>query len=352
MSFEDGLAALNLQMPPRVPRTEYSAERHWDLVKAVTGLEVGPDSPPDVQQRASIAFMQAWNWDFYWNILLTNQEFGQLHTNMGHAAYTAEGVDKVAAGKAAFDDPDKVLAFDPMETFGRRDHRELVGRFERHYAQAVADMPFCLNMTGTYITLISGLIDLLGWDMLLLTAAVDADGFGRLCNRYAQWMQQYFDALADSNVPVVMVHDDIVWTSGPFIRPDWYRRYVFPNYKKFFDPLLQAGKKIVYTSDGNYTEFLDDVVAAGVHCVVMEPTTDMEYFAQRYGRTHAFVGNADTRILLSGSRDDIRAEVQRCMDIGKPCPGFFMAVGNHIPANTPVENAMYYNQVYQELGLR
>ena len=32
--------------------------------------------------------------------------------------------------------------------------------------------------------------------------------------------------------------------------------------------------------------------------------------------------------------------------------GFFMAVGNHIPANTPVENALYYNEVYEELSRR
>jgi hypothetical protein len=26
-----------------------------------------------------------------------------------------------------------------------------------------------------------------------------------------------------------------------------------------------------------------------------------------------------------------------------------MAVGNHIPPNTPVENALYYNEVFEEL---
>jgi len=29
-----------------------------------------------------------------------------------------------------------------------------------------------------------------------------------------------------------------------------------------------------------------------------------------------------------------------------------MAVGNHIPANTPVESALYYNEVYEELCRR
>jgi uroporphyrinogen-III decarboxylase len=66
------------------------------------------------------------------------------------------------------------------------------------------------------------------------------------------------------------------------------------------------------------------------------------YIAQKYGKTHVFIGNADTRILLSGPKEKIRAEVERCMAIGKHCPGFFMNVGNHIPANTPVENALYY----------
>ena len=40
------------------------------------------------------------------------------------------------------------------------------------------------------------------------------------------------------------------------------------------------------------------------------------------------------------------------MNIGSDCPGFFLAVGNHIPANVPVENAIYYNQCYEELAWR
>ena len=55
---------------------------------------------------------------------------------------------------------------------------------------------------------------------------------------------------------------------------------------------------------------------------------------------------------MNGSKDDIFREVKRCVDIGKKCPGFFMAVGNHIPANTPVENALYYNEVFEQLRSR
>ena len=93
-------------------------------------------------------------------------------------------------------------------------------------------------------------------------------------------------------------------------------------------------------------------VTSGINAFAMEPLTDMSYIGEKYGKTHAFVGNADTRILLSGTKDDIKAEVKRCMDIGKKCPGFFMAVGNHIPPNTPVDNVLYYNDIYEEMSKR
>lgn len=38
MSYIDGLAAFNLEMPDRVPRTEYSAAQHWSLIKQVQEL--------------------------------------------------------------------------------------------------------------------------------------------------------------------------------------------------------------------------------------------------------------------------------------------------------------------------
>lgn len=354
MSYEDGMAAINLEMPGRVPRTEYSAASHWDLISAVTGQEVTVDSPGDLKNRAARAFMgpDGWNYDFHWSTGIGRGDLGKWCTRMGHAVYAAGGVDYSTDIHSPFESAEEVLAFDPLTELPDVPHAELVARFEKMYRNNCENRPDGVNMTGIYITCISGLIDLFGWELLLEACGTDPDAFGELTNRYALWIQRYFDALGEANVPVVMVHDDIVWTQGPFVRPDWYRKYVFPNYKKYFAPLHDSGKKIMYTSDGNYSEFIDDIAACGVHGFVMEPMTDMAYIAEKYGKTHVFVGNADTRILLMGTREEIRAEVERCMAIGKDCPGFFMAVGNHIPANTPVENALYYNEIYEELSKR
>ena len=352
MSYADGWAAINLEMPDRVPRTEYSVENHWSLVSIVTGIQVDSSSPLALRQKASEAFIKAWNYDFRWSVLIHNEIFGDLCTKMGHAVYASGGVDYNNDIHSPFSDPDDVLNFDPMKAYQKVDKKLWINKFEEHYAKNCNSYPDAVNVTGIYVTCMSGLIEMFGWDLLLCAAGYDSEGFGKVTNRYAEYIQEYFNALADSKVPVVMVHDDIVWTEGAFLHPDWYKKYIFPNYKKFFAPILESGKKIIFTSDGTYTEFIDDIAACGVHGFVMEPTTDMKYVAEKYGKTHSFIGNADTRVLLFGTKEDIYNEVKRCMDIGKSCPGFFMAVGNHIPANTPVENALYYNDIYEKLSKR
>lgn len=352
MSYMDGLAALNLEMPSRVPRTEYSAEGHWALINAVLNTHVSAHSPKAERDAASRAFMKAWNYDLQWSVDVFPEEFGEVRTRMGHANYAAENVDFSNRISSYFQDVDEVLAFDAMEMLPQRAHSDLVNWFNTAYRSKCEAAPDAVNMVGTYVTAMSGMIDLFGWEYLLTALGEDPEQFGKVLTRYSDWMYRYYEALADCDSPVIMVHDDIVWTSGAFVSPAWYREFVFPCYKRYFAPLKEAGKKILFTSDGTYTAFVDDIADCGVHGFVMEPTTDMAYIAEKYGKTHAFVGNADTRILLSGTREEIAAEVKRCMDIGKNCPGFIMAVGNHIPANTPVENALWYNECYERMSKR
>lgn len=352
MSYTDGWAAINLEMPRRIPRTEYSAEGHWELITAVTGIDVGVDSSAERKAEASRAFRLAWNYDFFWSTLIGRGEFGAWCTDMGHAEYAAGGVDRRDTIHCPFSDPEQVLSFDPWKALGERDRAELVQRFEEHYRANCEAHDSGVNMTGVYVTLVSGFVDLFGWDMLLLAAGTDMQRFGALANRYASWVQQYFDALGQADVPVVMIHDDIVWASGPIFRPSWYREYVFPNYERYLEPLLESGKRVMFCSDGNWGVFVDDIAAVGMHGFVFEPLTDLARIVERYGQSHVIVGNADTRVLLGGSRAEIRAEVERCISLGRDCPGYFMAVGNHIPPNTPVESAIYYNQVYEELCWR
>jgi len=352
MSYKSGIAALNLEFTDKVPRVEYSARNHWKLVQSVTGIDCSIEAN---REKASKEFVKRWDYAFLWMTPTTREvihESGRF-TNMGHAKYAEGGTDFDNRMECPFKTVDDVYNFDPYKEYGEKDINELIEKFGKKYNQRKDFWgEVTLTMGGVYPTLFSGLIEIFGWDMLLMAMGENPKKFDKVIEKYYLWIKQYFDAWVKIDAEVFMSHDDICWTSGPVASPEWYRKSIFPYYKKLWQPILSAGKKIIFTSDGNYTEFFDDIVDCGAHMLVMEPSCDMKLFADKYGKTHGFVGNADTRILLSGTKKDIYNEVKRCMDIGKKYPGFIMAVGNHIPPNTPVDNALYYNEVYIKLSQR
>ncbi len=353
MSYESGMAALNLKMTDRVPRTEYSADLHWPLVKAVTGIDTAVEAG---RKRASKEFIKKWDYAFMWAtpyMLGEHIQKSGFGTSMGHAVFAEGGADYNNELNCPFKTVEEAFAFDPCKTYGNFDQTKLVKEMNALYLknkEYLGDVT--VTMGGTYHTLFSGLIEIFGWEMLLLALGTDAGKFEKVVESYFNWSKQFFEAWAKTDIKVFMSHDDICWSSGPVASPAWYRKTIFPYYKKLWQPLLSAGKKLMFTSDGKYDMFYDDIIKCGAGTLILEPYNDLELFAKKYGKTHGFVGNADTRILLSGTKEDIYKEVERCMKIGKECPGYILAVGNHIPVNTPVENALYYNEAYLELSKR
>ncbi|MDF1513484.1 MAG: uroporphyrinogen decarboxylase family protein [Anaerolineae bacterium] len=352
MTYRDGWRAINLDMPDRIPHVEFDADMHWALVRRVTGLSVNAHSPVETKNKARESFVSVWNYDLLPANLIGHETLSAKRTYMGHAEYEDAGLDFDDHIDCPFTDVEEVYAFDPWETYGEPDRNRLVDRYNAHYHGLQKRFPETVATTGVYITLFSGMIAIFGWELLLTAGGLYPDRFGEVVNRYAGWMMHYYDAVAESDAPVIWSHDDIVWAAGPVFRPAWYRKYIFPNYEKYYAPLLAAGKKVIFVSDGNYTPFVDDIAAVGASGFFFEPLTDLAYVVENYGQSHIIIGNADTRILLTGTREAIKREVERCLNLGRPCPGYFMGVTNMIPANTPIENALYYNEVYQSLSRR
>ncbi len=351
MSYEECAAAMRLEMPGYVPRTEYSLEMHTPLLRRVSGLPL-PEEDDGQRKKAIETLHREWYFSFAWATDLYGQYFGDMRTSMGHAVYDENGKDWNEHIHCPFRDVEEVLNFEPAAHFALPDHKTLVAELNDRYCARAEQRPKQVSMVGTYTSGMSAMIDIFGWEMLLEAAGEDYDRFGAMLHRYGDWVMPYYEAIAESDSPNVMIHDDMVWASGAFMPPAWYRKYLFPLFKRYLDVLRQAGKTVTFTSDGDFTQFLPDLAACGFHGFVLEPLTDLKAVVEGFGKTHYFIGNADTRVLLCGSREDIRLEVKRCFDTAKDCPGFIFATGNHIPPNTPVESCLWYNEYYMQMRNR
>lgn len=342
MSKAIGLAALNLEATPRLAHTEYCT--HAALKRRVTGIA----DEGVAQERA---FMDAWDYDLIWHTddgPVDWSERGRT-TDMGHAEFLEAGADRRQPRPCPFRSVQEALAVDAVAEFGLHPMNDLVAYYQRAYDTACTTYPNQLNMGGYYKTLISGAIALFGWEMLLEAAAYSA-AFARVLDTIFAQTLHHAEAWARTSIDWYMCHDDMVWSQGPFMRPEFYRAEVFPRYRELFALLHRAGKRVIYTSDGDMSLFVDDVVAAGADALCFEALTQLEPVVERYGQTHALISSkVDARTLTFGSKAEIRAEVERTIALAPQCRGLVVAVGNHIPSNVPVENALYYMETLRSL---
>lgn len=332
MSYQIGIDTIHLRSTPRIAHTEY-AFQHRTLQK-------------HVQETTGKPLDDAWEFDFLWHSNdgpVRWEDHGRT-TDMGHAEYDEGGVDRRDAKPCPFSDLEQVYAFDAVREYPMPDLGELAGYYQDAWRANQDLHPNQVVPGGYYRTIVSGAIAVFGWDMLLL-AATDQDAFEKVLDSFFCRSLHYYKAWAQTGIPAFICHDDMVWSSGPFMDPAFYRRVIFPRYAELWKPLRDAGIPVLYCSDANWNVFLDDLVEAGADGFIFEPMVDLDPIVEKYGQSHVIVGSkVDCRTLTYGTRDQILEEVEATIALARHCPGFMFAVGNHIPSNVPIENALYYHE--------
>jgi len=262
MSYQIGMDTILLKPTDRLAHTEYCSND--DLIQAVT------DGTPAL-------FNQRWQSDFIWSVNDGPVPWEQRgrSTDMGHAEFLKNGTDKRASKPCPFTNPEQVLEFDAVQEYKLPDMIELVDFYEKIYREQQKANPEQVFPGGYYKTIVSGAIQAFGWDMLLLAAA-DQDRFEKVLDSFFRLTRHHVKAWAQTSIKVYICHDDIVWSEGAFLHPDFYRRVIFPRYRELWAVLKKAGKKVLFCSDGLIIDFIDDIAAAGADGFIFEPMNPLE----------------------------------------------------------------------------
>ena len=195
---------------------------------------------------------------------------------------------------------------------------------------------------GTIFVLFHYFITTFGYNLFCDAAFCHPVVFEKLLDRFAELSYKFSEAWAKTDIEVFIAHDDIAMNASTIFPPDWLRKHIFPRYKEILAPVQRAGQKIIYFSDGDYTAVLDDLDEVKFDGYVFEPQMDLEMMIERYGGQKAILGNVDVRVLTFGDKEDVRREIDRCLNLGKDVPGYFLNVSGSIPQNVPLENLQFY----------
>jgi hypothetical protein len=334
LSYTIGIDTIHLRPTPRLAHTEYCDSE--PLMHAVTGETGAHWNTP--------AFNAAWEIDLQFvthDGPITWAERGRT-TDMGHAEFIDGGRDFRAVKPCPFKSAAEVWAFDAVSEYGLMDMAELAAYYEKYYRDGQTANPSQVYSGGYYNTMISGAIQAFGWEMLL-EAAADQHKFERTLDSIFRYSLHHYQAWAQTSIEVFICHDDMVWSQGPFINPAFYRGVIFPRYRELWSVLKKAGKKVLYCSDGDYSMFVDDIAAAGADGFIFEPMMALDPVVEKYGQSHVIIASkVDCRTMTLGKPADIQAEIDATLPLALRCPGFMFAVGNHLPANIPIKNGLFY----------
>ena len=330
MSRQTALDNVLLRPSSRWGHTEYSLEYHKDYLARKLG--VSPDDP-----GLNLKAYEHFAFDFLWSVndgLIDWSAKGRV-TDMGHAVYAADGSDKHEPKPCPFTSEEEVWAFDAVEEYGLPDFDAQVNAYEESVRASRRACPAQLTTGGYYKTIVSGAIQSFGWEMLL-AAASDPVKMEKVFDSFFRRTLFHMKAWAKTSAEVLIQHDDFVWSAGAFMHPRIYRTVIIPRYAELWKPLHEAGKKVLFCSDGNFMEFAGDIVDAGADGLIFEPSNDFDFMVRNFGQSVCLAGSfVDCRALTFSHWDVVRRQIDRTFERLADCRGAIVSVGNHMPPNIP-----------------
>jgi uroporphyrinogen decarboxylase len=144
------------------------------------------------------------------------------------------------------------------------------------------------------------------------------------------------------NVELVLLGDDLGFSSSTLVSPDVLRRHILPHYKRIVDVTHEAGKVLVLHSCGNMyklmDELIDDVGIDAKHSYE-DKILPVEEAYRRWGDRIAILGGVDMDLLGRGTEAAVRARTREILEAccGKGT-GYCLGTGNTAANYIPKEN--------------
>jgi len=351
MCYERGLSAIYLEEADRVAQIEYIM--HTGLISKLFGGDPFK-SPSEALAKTykrldtDMIFWTLQSYDPYKRAEEKGEIFDVRRDSWSDLFPTRW------RGSFSTNSVEDVLNYDPEEdaALSEKSFSEIVDYFDVEHKKAQDLFETQLVPGGYYCTLFMWPVMTFGLEWTLRAMRHDPRRFERLLERFAEISLRDFKAWAQCDIRAFISHDDICMTEGPIASPAWLRLHIFPWYRKLWHELKSRGIRVLFCSDGNITNIVDDIAEAGADGFIMEPSCDLELITEKYGDEKVLVGNVDLKTLTFGDEEAVFNEVMRCLRTSGHCPGYLINVTGSIPDNVPLRNLEFYFKALREYGRR
>jgi len=140
--------------------------------------------------------------------------------------------------------------------------------------------------------------------------------------------------------------------SCSLISPKIYRNFVFPYHKQMVDHFKQKKVGTGLHICGYTDPILEDMVATGVTNISIDAPSDLARAVEITRGKAVLIGNVETGIFYSGSKQDMMQAVKNCLDVAPKDSGFILATGCEVPGVAPPEKVGWFMERINELSFK
>jgi uroporphyrinogen decarboxylase len=149
--------------------------------------------------------------------------------------------------------------------------------------------------------------------------------------------------------------DDYGGTSDLMISPDSFRQLILPELARIARIVkeFRADLPVAFHSDGAITKIIGDLADIGIDILnPLEPLEAMDWPAvkRQFGERMSFMGGVDLKKALPGTKDDVIADVKRCINTFGKGGGYILTSANHMQSDIPPENIITMFETAKSYG--
>jgi hypothetical protein len=192
------------------------------------------------------------------------------------------------------------------------------------------------------------------------------EAFSRVIRKHKQ-AQKIFDdrgkftlevvkIMAENDAKLVLLWDDYGFKNGLFMRPELYRKYIFPWIKRICDAAHKRDCKILLHSDGDLIEIFKDIIDCGVDALnpIESTTANPEYdifkLNEKFGDKITFVGNLSPIMLAMGNISEIEDYAKQLIRELAPGGGYIFSSGHSINPAVTIDRFEAMQNIRRKFG--
>lgn len=157
------------------------------------------------------------------------------------------------------------------------------------------------------------------------------------------------------DIDAVYFGDDWGQQHGLLMGPALWREFIYPEVKRMYAAVREAGKYVFIHSCGDVDELFDDLIDIGLNCFnpFQPEVMDVWSLVPQYRGRLAFHGGLSTqRTLPYGTPEDVRGETRKLIALGRE-GSYILSPAHAVEGDVPLENMLaFIEEARQQPGFQ